>query len=120
MMEMPQCNADCFQLFLNELSKHRPNQLKVLIEDNGAFHKAKSLKIPDNIVLIFQPPYSPEVKSAENIWARCKRDFTNKLHKLIQEVSEFIQNFADKLMPDTIIQTTAFQYVLTALYQTEY
>lgn len=30
---------------------------------NGAFHKAKRLSIPDNIALIFLPPYSPELKS---------------------------------------------------------
>ena len=120
MMEMPHCNADCFQLFLHELSKQKPNELKVLIEDNGAFHKAKSIKIPDNVVLIFQPPYSPEVNAAENMWAKFKREFTNKLHHSLEEVSEFIQTVADKLTPQSIIKTTAFEYVLSAINKIEY
>ncbi|NLJ13900.1 MAG: hypothetical protein GX372_01410 [Ignavibacteria bacterium] len=28
--------------------------------------------IPDNIILIFLPPYSPELNSAEKIWAKFK------------------------------------------------
>jgi hypothetical protein len=34
--------------------------LKVIQLDNGRFHKVKQLKIPDNIILLFQPPYCPE------------------------------------------------------------
>ena len=41
------------------------------------FHKAKKTKIPENISLIFQPPYSPELNPAEQIWAWYKRDFKN-------------------------------------------
>ena len=45
---------------------------------NGAFHKAKKLKIPENIELLFLPPYSPELNPAEKMWAKFKRAFTNK------------------------------------------
>ena len=61
-----------------------------MVLDNGAFHKAKTLKIPDNIGLIFLPPYSPELNPAENIWAMLKRKFTNKFFKPLEEVSEFM------------------------------
>jgi transposase len=36
--------------------------------DNGRFHYAKNLTIPDNIVLLFQPPYSPDVNPIERVW----------------------------------------------------
>ena len=77
LLEYPNCNADSFELFLNELSKEKPTELKVLVVDNAAFHKAKKTKIPENISLIFQPPYSPELNPAEQIWAWYKRDFKN-------------------------------------------
>ena len=66
---MPHCNADNFQIFLNELSLQNPMELKIMVSDNGAFHKSKSLIIPENISLIFLPPYSPELNAAENVWA---------------------------------------------------
>ena len=52
-LELPYCNADCFQLYLDELSAHRPDEMKALILDNGAFHKAARLVVPKNIVLHF-------------------------------------------------------------------
>lgn len=111
-MEMPYCNANCFQLFLNELSNKNPEQLKILIEGNGAFHKTKSLKIPDNIILIFQPPYSPELNASENMWARYKRAFTNKIHKSLDEISVFLNDFTKQLIPEYIMKTTNFEYVV--------
>ena len=55
MIALPYCNAETFQLFLNEMSKEDPVELKIIVLDNGAFHKAKSLFIPENIALVFLP-----------------------------------------------------------------
>ena len=81
LMEMPQCNADCFQIFLNELSIEKQGQLNIMVLDNGAFHKAKKLNIPENILLVFLPPYAPELNPAEKMWAKFKRDFTTLWNK---------------------------------------
>jgi transposase len=53
-----------------------------MVLDNGAFHKSKALVIPENIGLIFLPPYSPELNPAENIWAFFKRKYTNNLSSI--------------------------------------
>lgn len=90
LLEMPNCNADNFQLFIDEFSKHNENVFNIMVLDNGAFHKAKSLNIPDNVGLLFLPPYSPELNPAENMWEILKRKFTNKLHRTLDEVSAFI------------------------------
>jgi len=50
---------------LNKLSNHKPDEYKIVVLDNGAFHKAKKLIIPENITLVFLPPYSPELYPAE-------------------------------------------------------
>ncbi|MDG4594724.1 MAG: IS630 family transposase [Candidatus Contendobacter sp.] len=55
-LEFSHLNADCFQLFLDEFSRAYPHSLNVIQLDNGRFHSAKNLAIPDNIVLLFQPP----------------------------------------------------------------
>ena len=91
LLELPYCNTDCFELFLNEFSLINPQELKVIVLDNGAFHKAKRLQVPKNIILVFLPPFSPELNPAENMWAKFKRAFTNKLYKSLEEVSLFIQ-----------------------------
>lgn len=40
-MEISHCNADTFQIFLDEFSMENPRELKCLVLDNDAFHKAK-------------------------------------------------------------------------------
>jgi transposase len=112
---MPNCNADNFQLFLDLFSLHLPDEFKIMILDNGAFHKAKSLTIPDNIRLIFLPPYSPELNPAENMWAILKRAFTGKLHKTLDEVSEFISKQTKGFTNQAVIQTCQFEYIVAGL-----
>lgn len=111
MLEMPFCNALTFQLFLNELAQQKPEELKIMVLDNAAFHKAKSLVIPQNIKFIFLPPYSPELNPAEKIWAILKRKFTNKIHGSLEEISQFIDREIKKLTKEMIKSVCAYQYI---------
>lgn len=115
LLEMPNCNAANFQVFLDEFSVQNPDEFKIMVLDNGAFHKAKTLIIPDNIGLIFLPPYSPELNPAENIWAMLKRKFTNKLYKNLEEVSDFITTATNSLSSEKIKSTCGFQYIFEDL-----
>lgn len=115
LLEMPNCNADNFQVFLDLFSLQLPDELKIMVLDNGAFHKAKSLIIPDNIALIFLPPYSPELNPAENMWAILKRAFTGKLHKTLEEVSEFISKETKAFTKKAVIKTCQFEYIVSDL-----
>jgi len=45
------------------------NDLAVLVLDNAGWHRSKALAVPANIVLLFLPPYSPELQPAERLWA---------------------------------------------------
>ncbi len=115
LLEMPHCNAANFQVFLNEFSLQHPTEFKIMVLDNGAFHKAKSLAIPENIGLIFLPPYSPELNPAENIWAILKRRFTNKLHTSLEQVSDFISGATKLLTPQKVESTCGFDYIFLGL-----
>ena len=68
LLEMPHCNANTFQHFLDHIAEQNPTEFKILLLDNGAFHHAKKLNIPTNIALLFLPPYSPELNPAEKMW----------------------------------------------------
>ena len=57
--EIPLTSSNAFFGYIQELSKHRPKQMKVVIIDNAGFHSLKDYKIPENIKLIRIPPYSP-------------------------------------------------------------
>lgn len=79
--------------------------------DNGAFHKCKALQIPENIILIFLPPYSPELNPAEKIWAKFKRQFTNQFFKTITELEEFVCTISKTLNSYEVKSICGYGYI---------
>ena len=57
---IPYCNTVCMSLFLRELSNQFPDDIVLLCCDGAAWHKSKMLDVPENIVLFYIPPYTPE------------------------------------------------------------
>ena len=88
LLEMPHCNATTFQHFLDYVSHQNKDEFKIMVLDNGAFHHAKKLCIPDNIALVFLPPYSPELNPAEKMW----RYFKDRVSMIAYNNIEMLQN----------------------------
>ncbi len=83
--------------------------------DNGAFHKAKKLKVLGNIILIFLPPYSTELNSAEKMRAKIKRTFTNRLFKNLKEISTFIEEQVMALTLYDVKSICSYKYIFSDL-----
>jgi transposase len=115
LLELPFCNNDTFQIYLNEFSEQEPNEFKIIVLDNGAFHKSKALKIPENICLIFLPPYSPELNPAERIWEIVKANFTGLLFKDLELLSDFIKNQVNQLTAKIVISACSYPYIFESL-----
>ena len=110
-LELPTCNSESFQLYLNAFSRQAVDELKILILDKGAFHPSKSLSLPDNIVLLFLPPYSPERNPAEKIWRHCKDHLANRLFKTLDDLSNHLQAIIQNTFSfQTIRSLTAFNF----------
>ena len=110
-MGLPYCNGDNFQIFLNEFSKKKPGEFKVIVLYNGAFDKGKSLVIPENIALLFLPPYSPELNPAELVWLNMKRKTTNKIYKTMEELKIKLHQIVETLITkEFIMSLCGFSY----------
>ena len=115
LLEFPCCTADTFQLFLDELSIENPQTLIIMVLDNGAFHKAKRLNIPNNIKFVFFPPYSPELNPAEKMWAKFKKGFTNKLFHSLEQVGLFIDSIIKTIDKQIVMSICACKYIFSTL-----
>jgi transposase len=111
LLDLPYCSGETFQIFLDRFSKHKKSELKVVVLDNGAFHKAKKLVIPDNIILLFLPPYSPELNPAEKIWAKFKRQFAGEFFKTLDDLQNFTSKLCKKLKKNEVTTTCGFSYI---------
>ena len=116
LLELPLCNGNTFQIFLDQFSLQNEQELKLIVLDNGAFHKARTLVIPDNIVLIFLPPYSPELNPAEKIWARFKRKFTNQFFKTMDDLQEFVCKISKTLECNEVKSICGYKYIFSDLF----
>jgi hypothetical protein len=111
-LQLPNCNTDCFQLYLDEFSKQAPDEFKIMVLDNGAFHKTKDLEVPPNIGLLFIPPYSPELNPAEKLWRHFKDQIATEVFKTLDDLSDRLVGIIKKLEQSTIKSLTSYDYYL--------
>jgi transposase len=108
-LEMPYCNTDCFEAYLAEFAAHRPEEFKVVILDNGAFHKAARLQVPANIALLFLPPYSPELNPAEMIWRWIKDRIANTAYGSLELLAAAVSSLLPVLTSETVQSITGWE-----------
>ncbi len=79
-------NAACFQIFINQFSEAFSDSLNVVVLDNGRFHHAKEVEIPENVILLYLPPYSPELNPIERLWQNLKAKLFCQVYETIEEM----------------------------------
>lgn len=108
-------DTECYQQFLNEFAEWSPNSLNILQVDNGLFHKAKRLQIPENIILLFQPPHSPELNPIERVWEYLKQDLKWELFENLEHLQTTVAQLLARLTPEIIASLTGYDFILNAL-----
>lgn len=111
---LPFGNTEMMNLFLDNVSKEFSNNKIIMQLDGAGWHRSKSLKIPDNIYFIMQPPYSPEVNPTEHIWDEIREKYLhNKFFNSIDETINMVCYGLNDLQskPDVIKSMTFFPYL---------
>jgi len=65
---LPHVNADCMHIVLDEIASRYPNDNVIMVRDGAGWHKSTNFRLPDNLRLLFLPPYSPELNPQEHLW----------------------------------------------------
>ena len=100
-------------VFLDHLSKSYPDDIIILVCDGAAWHKAKSLMIPENILLAFIPPYTPEMNPIEQIWKEIrKRGFKNEIFQTLNRVVDHLCDTIRGISAHTIMSITARDWIV--------
>ena len=113
--EFSHLNTDCFQLFLNLVSQQFKDDLLIIQLDNGAFHKAKRLQVPANIILLFQPTHCPELNLIEQVWQYLKRRLRWSLPVSLDQLRQHLNERLEALTPEVVASITGRLSILQAL-----
>lgn len=115
---LPQCNTNCTNVFLRELSKEFRDDVILLCCDGAAWHKSKALIVPENIVLFFIPPYTPEMNPIEQIWKELrKRGFKNEVFATLEKVVDRLCDTICSLSTAAIHSITGRAWIIKGLNQ---
>jgi transposase len=114
-LQFSHVDTDCFQIFLEELSKVYPDSLNIIQVDNGRFHTSKKLAVPENIILLFQPPYCPELNPIEHLWQYLKADLRWSSFKTLEQLQIKLGQLLAQLTPEIIASITGYPFILDAL-----
>jgi transposase len=111
--EIEGTTSEIFYKYLLEFSKHRPKELKLVIIDNAGFHSMKNYQIPENIMLIRIPPYTPELNPAEKVWQYIKQSYKNKVFESLENVKQWLHQFIrNELNQEKIMSITRNEFYL--------
>lgn len=89
---MPYVNTNCMQIFLDEVASRHPGERIIMILDGAGWHKAKTLRIPDNLRLVSLPPYSPELNPVEHIWDDLReKSFHNRVFDSLDALENHLE-----------------------------
>jgi hypothetical protein len=109
---LPRVNTLCLNAYLVEMSKEMSGRKIVLIMDGAGWHKSQELILPQNIEIIYLPPYSPELNPVETFWEHIKRyTIKNKIYDTLDALEEAICAFMLNLTREEVASICTADYL---------
>lgn len=112
---LPKVNEQAMSIFLQEVSNRHQDEFILMVMDGAGWHKANSLKVPDNMALIFLPPYSPQLNPVEHIWKSIRENwFGNEVFNSIDAVEDQLEKALVALEGDqaSVKSLTGFPWIV--------
>lgn len=109
---LPWVNTEMMSLYLEQMSLAHANEELVLIMDQAGWHKSKELVVPDNIEIIYLPPYSPELNPIERLWKYMKTNFIhNRVFDSLKDLMAQMMDVFDTINEHTIATLCQCSYL---------
>ena len=113
--EFTHLDTVCFEKFLELFASKYLRDLHIIQVDNGGFHNSLNLSIPENVILLFQPAYSPEVNPIERLCRYIKEQLKWLRFEQIKELRAAVQKELNKLTNEVIASLRGWQFILEAI-----
>ena len=112
---LPRSNTEMMNMFPEDFSKQYQGYRIIAVMDRAPWHPSESSDKFDNIRVIRQPPYSPELNPAEHIWEYIRENhFHNRQFKTLDILEEELVNVLYELGQNKNIvkSVTGFQWII--------
>jgi len=112
---MTEIGTAAMQAFLDRFAASLPQRTHAaLMVDQAGWHTASALAVPQNISLVFLPPYSPELNPVERVWLYLRERFLSL--RLFADLDDIINACCDawnQLLaePGRVASLTNYEYL---------
>jgi transposase len=110
-------NTEGFQEFINRFSEKYPLEFHIMQVDNARFHTSAKLELPDNVMLLYQPPYSPEVNPIEQVWGWAKGKIAGEILETVEQLKERVNGIIADAGNAVLKSIIHREFILNALQQ---
>ena len=117
--ELPRLDADCFTVFLRQFGQHYAESLNIALLDQAPAHVAQRAEVPENVVLVWLPAYSPELNPVERLWEDLKYriDVLNgQVRASLRALQEHVAGLVQRYSAEIIASLTGYAYLVEAAY----
>jgi transposase len=115
-LELPDLNAESFQLFADAFAAAFPDSLNLLLLDNSGAHTARQLTLPANVRLVFLPPYCPELNPIERVWRDLKDALAWLQFPNLDVQQDYMATLLQRYEPATRQALTGYTSLVDAMY----
>lgn len=90
-------DTEAAHTFLVELKKQHKDKTVIVVWDNAPCHRPKIHREIPGLIIIFLPPYSPELNPAERFFEELRKSTANQIFKTIEEQEKAIEHKLNEL-----------------------
>lgn len=92
---LPYADTAAMRIFLGECSTYFKEYRIVMVMDKAAWHRSHDIGEYENIRILYQPPYSPELNPTEHLWEYIRE---NHLRNCIWPTLEALENILEGIL----------------------
>jgi transposase len=113
--EFSHFNSECLGLYLQQFAQEYDQEIHIIQLDNAPCHTANNLEIPDNIILLFQPPYCPELNPIERVWQYIKARLRSLLFTNLEDLKNEVAEILKSLSTEIVNSLASWEHIVHAL-----
>lgn len=105
-----------FQLFVDAFAQAFPDRLNILLLDNSGAHTSQRLTLPENVRLLFLPPYCPELNPIERVWRDLKDDVAWQQFTDLTAQQDYLGHLLQAYEAATLQSLAGYPYLVEVIH----
>ena len=110
-------DSDVMGVFLAQVAELFKDEFIIMFMDKAPWHTTGKLMIPENMTIVFLPPYSPQLNPVEHLWKEIREKFF--ANRVFADIGAVEDQLFDALVymnshPEIVQSFAGFSWIVTS------